>query len=341
MSSCARPNRSPRSRRPVITTAVLGAVVLAGCSAAADSGDAITVTGSATVAPVTSTMAQQVNVAIDQSVDGTLDGFEEFCSGRSAINNASIPIPGADAETDFQQMCADNSVEFLELPIGYDAISMVRNVANGEVTNFSLEQVEAMWAPGSEVTNWSDLDDAWPDEPIGLYGRPDGSGTLDHFTEQVMGEAGAIRADYAGSDEIEELSEWIAEDPYGLGFMGVGNYLATDGEIRVNLANVNIDGVAPTREATQNGDYPLARPLFIYASVDALEDEHVESFVTEYVNEAEALMPRVFYYALPSESYDLVSQRVANRTTGTMYAEEGRTAPAGDQTDVSELLRTS
>lgn len=126
----------------------------------------------------------------------------------------------------------------------------------------------------------------------------------------------------------------IAADPAGLGFMGVGNYLATDGEIRRSLNNVSIDGVAPTLDNAQSRDYPLTRPLFLYVAVDALEEQSVHDFVEHYVANVEQTLPRVYYYALPEEAYELIETRLQDRTTGTVFdgVDPG-------EADVVELLR--
>lgn len=220
--------------------------------------------------------------------------------------------------------------------MGLDAVTLVRNDEADFLAELSLDQLAQLWSADSEIARWSDLDPNWPDEEVGLYGRPAGSGTLVHFTAEVLGEDGEIRSDYQGSDEINELSEWIAADPNGIGFMGVGNYLATDGDIRRDLNNVAVEGVTPTRENTQAGQYPLARPLFVYVSVDALEDQTVDEFMSHYVEHVEQMLPRVFYYPLPQEAYELIGSRLRDRVTGTAF--EGVTT--GDF-DVVERLRES
>ena len=309
------------TRRRVRGTVVLvaAALGLGSCAAAEEPEEPILISGSATVEPVTSAMAQQAGADVEITAEGTIDGFDRFCRGETAINNASVPIPGQESEVDYQQRCAEHGVDYIELPIGLDALTLVRNDAVEFADDLSVDQLERLWSAESGVHQWVDLDPGWPAEDIALYGRPEGSGTLRHFVTEVLGQEGEIRQDYQGSDEIDELSGWIAADPAGLGFMGVGNYLATDGEIRRSLNNVSIDGVAPTLDNAQSRDYPLTRPLFLYVAVDALEEQSVHDFVEHYVANVEQTLPRVYYYALPEEAYELIETRLQERTTGTVF----------------------
>ncbi|WJY68800.1 substrate-binding domain-containing protein [Corynebacterium auris] len=292
------------------------AIVAAGCSAEeAPSEGAIQATGSATVEPITSYMANRYDFDVQVEAIGTTDGFEKFCSGEADINNASIAIPGPDAEVDFQQQCADNNVEYLELPIGLDAITIVKHRDNDFATDLSIQQIHDIWSKDSPVSRWSDIDPSWPDEEIALYGRPEGSGTLDVFKDLVL-DGDEIRDDYQATDDIQELSGWVAEDVNALSFMGIGSYLATEEESRNVIDNVMVDGIAPTAAETRNGNYPLSRPLFIYVNEESANREDVDEFVTTYLENAEAVMPRVYFYQLPEDEYGRVQERYAERTTG-------------------------
>lgn len=302
--------------RRILTVVAAAALLLTGCAATSD--DPIRVTGSSTVAPITEHMARMQHVAIDVTTDGTLDGFEEFCRGESHLNNASVPITGA-----YEALCEEHDVEFIELPIALDALTVVRNSANGVVQDLPMEELGAIWAPDSEVTTWADVRDEWPDEEIVLVGRPEGSGTFDYFTTAVNGEAGQIREDYRATDDIDELTGWIAEDRNALGFMGVGNYLAADESDRNVMATVSVDGVEPSLAGVQDGSYrELTRPLFLYVSVPALDErEDLQGFVEEYIDDAYAAMPLVYYYRFNEETYDEVRARLDERVTGSQAVE--------------------
>lgn len=265
-------------------------------------------------------MARHAQVSVEVTADGTTDGFARFCRGESAVNNASVPIPGQGELVDYQQMCEDNGVEFIELPVALGAVTLVANDEIDFVDDLSMAQLEQLWSADSRVQLWSDLNPVWPQEKIGFYGRPEGSGTREFFIDSVLGEGGQIRSDHRATDEIDELSGWIAEDPGGIGFMGVGNYLATDGSIRRDLKNFAVEGVAPTRESSQAGLYPLSRPLFIYVAMEALEEPLVADFAEHYVTHAESLAPRVYFFPLPHEVHEWAEQRLADRVRGTVSA---------------------
>ncbi|MGX0629474.1 phosphate transport system substrate-binding protein [Corynebacterium afermentans] len=299
-------------KRLTATVAVAAVAALAvGCGNDTTPGeDAIKVTGSSTVEPITSYMANRYDFDVDIDAVGSTDGFEVFCAGDADINDASVAIPA-----DYQKACADAGVDVIELPIALDAITLVKHRDNDWAQDLSIQQLHDIWAKDSAVTKWSDIDPSWPDEEITLYGRPDGSGTLGVFEELVLG-GDEIRADYQATDDIQELSKWVSEDVNGLSFMGIGNYLATEDPTRNRIDNVLVDGVAPTAEETKNGNYPLSRPLFLYVNEDSTKREDVNEFVTTYLDKVEAVLPRVYFYQLPEEEYDNSKQRYEDRQTG-------------------------
>lgn len=310
---------------------VLIGVSLSACATVTDQPP-ILISGSASVEPITEAMAHQAGARVEITAEGTTDGFDRFCRGETDINNASIPIPGRAAAVDYQKMCQDNGVDYVELPVGLGAVTLVVNDDVDFFEDLSLAQLREMWSADSTVERWSDLDPAWSDEEIGLYGRPEGSGTLEFFRDRLLGDEGRIRRDYQTTDEIDQLSAWIAEDPNGVGFMEVGNYLATDGETRRELKNLAVEGVAPTRENTQDGRYPLSRPLFVYVAADSLNEAGVNDFMNHYVTHVEAVVPLVYHYPLPHDAYRLIQTRLSARTTGTIFDGD----PA--ETDVLEIL---
>ena len=304
----------PRRATAVALTATT--LLAAACSSDNTPGeDAIQVTGSSTVEPITRYMADRYDFDVNIEGIGSTDGFEKFCAGEADINDASVSIPGEGEPVDYQKQCADNNVEYVELPIALDAITIVKNTKNDWAKDLSIEQLHDIWSKESSVTKWSDIDPSWPDEEIKLYGRPEGSGTLDVFKDLVLG-GDEIRDDYEATDDVEELSKWVAEDPNALSFMGIGNYLSTEDEHQTFIDNVNVDGVAPSSEEAKSGNYPLSRPLFIYVNKASTEREDVDKFVTTYLEHSEAVMPRVFFYQLPEEDYDNAQKRYADRTTG-------------------------
>ena len=299
-------------KRLTATVAVAAVAALAvGCGNDTTPGeDAIKVTGSSTVEPITSYMANRYDFDVDIDAVGSTDGFEVFCAGDADINDASVAIPA-----DYQKACADAGVDVIELPIALDAITLVKHRDNDWAQDLSIQQLHDIWAKDSAVTKWSDIDPSWPDEEITLYGRPDGSGTLGVFEQLVLG-GDEIRDDYQATDDIQELSKWVSEDVNGLSFMGIGNYLATEDPTRNRIDNVLVDGVAPSVDEAKSGNYPLSRPLFLYVNEDSTKREDVNEFVTTYLDKVEAVLPRVYFYQLPEEEYDNSKQRYEDRQTG-------------------------
>lgn len=304
----------PARPAALLTSVTLTAALLTACGS--DTQPPVVISGSASLAPLTAALARQSGTGIEMAAGGTRDGFDVFCRGGSDVNNASVPIPGQDAEVDYQRMCADNGVEYIELPVALGAVTLMANDGLDFVTDLSRAQLARMWSADNPVRLWSELNPAWPAEEVHLYGRPEGSGTRDFFRRQILGE-GQLRADHPATDEINQLSEWIAADPQGIGYMGVGNYLATDGRLRRDLRNIAVDGVLPTRQNTQAGQYPLARPLFIYVAADALDDPGLVEFIDHYVHHVEATAPRLHIFPLPREGHELTVQRWESRETGT------------------------
>lgn len=302
--------------------AVLAAatLTLAACGGNSNA-ESITISGSTTVAPITQAVATDGKFSIDMTIEGTTAGFERFCAGETHINNASEAIPGSGQPVDYIQKCADSGVEFIELPVALDALSIVRHIDNDFAMDLTLDELSRIWEPDSTVTTWSDVRPEWPNEDIVLVGRSAGSGTFEYFTHHVTGEVGAIRDDYQATEDSTELVDAIAADPNALGFVGVGNYLAADESVRDVITTVAVDGVEPTLANAQNGSYsPFTRPLFLYVSVGALEEnEDVAKFVEHYLESVHDILPRVHFYRLPADAYENVAARFEARSTGSTF----------------------
>lgn len=311
-----------------IGMAASAGLALTACAPAAAS-DRIEISGSSTVAPITEHVSTTSEYAVAVTAEGSEDGFARFCAGESAINNASEAIPQK-----FMDACASSGIEFIELPVAWDALTVVVHADNDYARDMTMDEFAQIWAPDSTVETWRDVRAEWPDEELNLYGRPAGSGTFATFTHEINGAAGEIRGDVTASDDIAELTGWIAEDPNGMGFMGIGNYLGS-AETRDDLTTVSIDGVAPSLERAQDGTYPLARPLFIYVSTAALESEDVTGFVEHYLENARASAALTFFYALDGNLTALVQQRFTDEVTGSMFDGD----PFGDVNLADALAR--
>lgn len=283
----------------------------------ADGDDPVVITGSATIEPIARIAVRESGTDADISSEGSNNGFEKFCAGESHINNASTPIPGAEAPADYRAMCEDNDVEFVELPIAIDAIVMIANAQNRDVQDITTEELTQIWEPGSAVETWSDVREDWPVQDIELFGRSEGSGTFLEFTGQVNGQPGAIREDYEHSSDLAQVAGWAAEAPYSLAFMGVGNYLAAPAEDRDRITTLAVDGVEPDHASAVSDEYPLNRHLYVYVSTEALEENPaVESYVRHVLQNGRDIVPRAFFYPLSEEAYEQATTRLDERVTG-------------------------
>jgi phosphate transport system substrate-binding protein len=260
----------------------------AGASSAAALSGTITIDGSSTVYPVTLAVAedfQKANTGVKVTVAfaGTGGGFKKFCNGETDMNDASRPIKADDAGEGVA--CKAKSIEWLELGIATDALSVVVNKDNDWAKCLTKDQLKKIWDQGSTVSKWSDIDPSFPAQPIKLFGPGADSGTFDYFTEAINGKAKQSRSDYTQSEDDNALVTGVAGDRNALGYFGFA-YLEENLD---KIKAVDIDGgagcVAPSAESVNGGTYkPLARPLFIYPSKAALKRPEVAAFVQFYLD---------------------------------------------------------
>ena len=260
--------------------------------------------GSSTVGPITQAVAEEFaaeapDVRTSVDISGTGGGFERFCNGETDIQNASRSI-----DEDEVTLCEENGVEFIELEVAYDALTVVVNEANTFLTCLNVEALRTLWEADSEVTTFADLNPEFPAETISLYGPGTDSGTFDYFVETILGDDGEIRQDFTPSEDDNVLVEGVAGDPNALGYFGYAYYIENEDTLNA----VEIDGgdgcVAPSPETAQDGTYqPLSRPLYVYVNVASLERPEVQEFVRFYVEQAPELVGEVGFVASPEESY--------------------------------------
>ena len=275
-------------------TAITSALLLAACgggsssdsasSGSSDLNGAVRIDGSSTVYPLTALaaedfMAANPGVQVTVASSGTGGGFEKFCRGETDANDASRPIKDEE-----KAACEAAGVTYGELQVASDALTVVVNKENTWATCLTVEQLAAIWAPDSKVTNWNQVDPAFPDEPLKLFGPGTDSGTFDYFTAEINGEEGASRVDYTPSEDDNVIVQGVEGSKGGLGYFGY-TYFEENAD---KLTAVQIDNgagcVAPSAETAQDGSYaPLSRPLFVYPSVAALKQPQVKAFFDYYV----------------------------------------------------------
>jgi len=288
----------------------------------------IAIEGSSTVFPITQRVAESFNqdnpdVNITVGDAGTSEGFVPFCEGETEISDASRPI-----EAEEIQACEENGVEYIEVPVALDGISVVTNTQNDWAQDITLEELKQIWEPDSQVENWSDVRSEWPDQPINLFGPGTESGTFDFFTEEVNGEEGASRTNYQASGDDNVLVQGVSSDPNAMGYFGYSYYA----ENQDTLKALPVDGVPVNPNTISSAEYPLSRPLFIYVSTQALEEnEAVGPFVEFYLQDGNLtqFVEESDYVALPGNTENETRAQFEDRTTGTIYTKQGK-LPGGD-----------
>ena len=260
----------------------------------------VLIDGSSTVAPISQAVAEEfskensdVNVSV--GISGTGGGIKKFVSGEIDIADASRAMKPEELST-----AQKNGIEFIELKIGLDGLTVVANPENTWAQNLTTEDLKKIWADGSTVKTWKDVNPAWPAEPIKLYGPDQDSGTYDYFIEEILGKDGKIRKDYSPSSDDNQLVQGVEGDKGALGYFGYAYYL----EQKDKLKALSINGISPSDETVKNGTYkPLSRPLYIYINKKSFtEKAQVKSFVQFYIKNAAELVKSSGY--VPLDDYD-------------------------------------
>ncbi|MGH7544864.1 MAG: PstS family phosphate ABC transporter substrate-binding protein [Gemmatimonadota bacterium] len=278
----------------------------------------VQVDGSSTVYPITEAVAEEFlkqagNVRVTVGISGTGGGFKRFCAGETDISDASRPIKPSEAEA-----CAQNGVEFVELPVAYDGLSVLANPRNAFCDCLTVAELKRIWEPGSTVRRWSDVRPEWPNEEIHLYGPGTDSGTFDYFTEAIVGKEDASRPDFTASEDDNVLVQGVEGDASALGYFGYAYYIRN--EARLKLVGVD-DGsgcVKPSPPTIEDGTYaPLSRPIFIYVSRRSLVRPEVAAFVRFYMEHAPELVPQVGYIALAESRYQENLRAIESTSSAT------------------------
>jgi phosphate transport system substrate-binding protein len=269
----------------------------------------IKIDGSSTVYPITEAMAeefqkvQKVKVTVGES--GTGGGFKKFCRGETDISDASRPI-----STKEMDACKEAGIQYIELPIAYDGLTVVVNDKNDWVKSLSVDELKKIWGPGSSVKSWKDVNPAYPDKKIGLYGPGTASGTFDYFTEAIMGKKGASRTDYTPSEDDNVLVQGVSGNAGGMAYFGYAYYEENQDKLRAIpiSAKAGAPAVMPSPESVKN----------VNATAAAFKPE-VKAFVNFYLENAPTLVKEVKYVPLPAEDYVAVKDHFKKMKAGTGF----------------------
>jgi len=297
-------------RNALKTLGGAGAVAVAGCTSEGGNGNGngngggngngdmeltgnVLVSGSSTVYPIAEAVKRKFandqngkfpETGVDVSKDGSGGGFRNvFIPGDSDINNSSRPI--RDSE---RQKCEDNGINPIGFQIAQDALTIVVNNDNDWVDSMAIETIGEIWSPDTKPETWADVNSEWPDEPFELFGAATTSGTFDYFTEAVVGEEDKIREDFEGTERDDQIANGVSSSKYGFGYLPFAFYVNNPDTVKaLSVIEGSGEGVQPSLEAAQSGEYPLARPLFFYANDNKLaESATVQEFCKFYIEQS-------------------------------------------------------
>jgi len=285
--------------------------------------DIVKIDGSSTVYPITEAVAEEfqakTRIKVTVGVSGTGGGFKKLCRGETVISDASRPIKGKEVKK-----CQKLGIEFIEIPVAFDALTVVINKKNDWAKEMTLEELKKIWEPAAQgkIMNWNQVRPGFPDIPLKLYGPGADSGTFDYFTEAVIKKSKAIRGDFTASEDDNVLVQGVAGDKGGLGYFGLAYYEENKDKLdAVAIKNSEGKFVIPSLETVTDGSYnPLSRPLFIYLNASkASFDPNVKKFVKFYIKHAAVLSKEVGYVPLSSKEYSAVKNHILSSQTGTAY----------------------
>jgi len=319
----------------------LKAWVIAGALLAAAPAYAqiVKIDGSSTVFPITEAVAEefqkakQNKVKVTVGISGTGGGFKKFCRGETDVSDASRPILKKEMED-----CKAAGIEYFELPVAFDALTVVINPKNSFIKQLTIAEMKKMWEPAAQgkVTRWNQVNPAWPDQPMKLFGPGADSGTFDYFTEAVVGKAKSSRGDFTASEDDNVLVQGVARDVNALGYFGYAYYVENKDKLKaVPIVNNKGQPVLPSLEAVIKGTYqPLSRPIFIYVNAKSLGKPEVKEFVEFYLTHGAELSQEVKYVPLPTHAYKTAWDHVLKNKKGSVF---GGTAEVG--ITIEELLK--
>ena len=307
--------------KQTILALALGQLAIGGALA---QSNVVRIDGSSTVYPITEAVAEEFQkseknaIKVTVGISGTGGGFKKFCRGEIDISDASRPILKKEMEA-----CAAAGIKYFELPVAFDALTVVINPKNAFIKQMTVEELKKLWEPGAQgkVTRWNQVNPAWPDAPIKLFGAGSDSGTFDYFTEAVVGKAKSSRGDYTASEDDNVLVQGVTQDANALGYFGYAYYAENTAKLKaVPIVNPKGKAVVPSMDNVINGSYePLSRPIFIYVSEKGWQRAEVKKFVEFYMKHGAKLSKEVKYVPLPEKAYTGNLDHLTKGKLGTVF----------------------
>jgi phosphate transport system substrate-binding protein len=295
---------------------------------------AVKMDGSSTVFPIAEAMAEEFQiqkrgkVRVTVGVSGTGGGFKKFCRGETDISNASRPITAEEME-----LCRKAGIKYMELPIAFDALTVVINPKNTWARTMTVAELKKMWEPGAQgrINNWKQIRSSFPNEKLMLFGPGADSGTFDYFTEAVNGKAKASRGDYTASEDDNTLVQGVENNKGAIGYFGFAYYAAHKDKMTAVAVDAGKGAVGPSLENVTNGTYnPLSRPMFVYVKDTAAGRPEVTEFVQFMMSRGD-LVAEVGYLPLPKQAYALTLKHFQDRKLGSVFGGTSRIGITIDQ----------
>jgi phosphate transport system substrate-binding protein len=283
----------------------------------------IQIDGSSTVFPITEAVAEEFQkakkgkVKVTVGISGTGGGFKKFCRGETDISDASRPISSKEIAD-----CKEAGIQYVELPVAFDALTVVINPKNDWASSLTVADLKKMWEPSAQgkVTNWNQVRSNWPNAQLKLFGPGADSGTFEYFTEAVVGKAKSSRGDFTASEDDNILVQGVANDRNALGYFGYAYYAENTKKLKAAAIDGGKGPVAPSAKAVEDGTYqPLSRPIFIYVSKKSMDKPEVKEFVEFYLQQAPPLVKQVKYVPLPAKAYSMATDHFKKGKLGTVF----------------------
>jgi phosphate transport system substrate-binding protein len=285
----------------------------------------VKIDGSSTVYPITEGIAEDFQkakknaVKVTVGISGTGGGFKKFCRGETDISNASRPILAKEMAD-----CKAAGVEYYELPVAFDALTVVVNPRNTFLKEISVADLKTMWEPGAQgkITRWNQINPAWPDAPLKLFGAGADSGTFDYFTEAIVGKAKSSRGDFTASEDDNVLVQGVSQDANSLGFFGYAYYAENMSRLKAVaiVEKAGKTGVLPSEASVLGGSYqPLSRPIFIYVNTKSVDKPEIKEFLEFYMKNVTKIAKEVKYVPLPAKAYATNLEHITKGKKGTVF----------------------
>ncbi len=260
------------------------------------------------------------DIKVTVGISGTGGGFKKFCRGETDISDASRPIKKSEMED-----CKQAGIQYIELPIAYDALTVVINPKNTRAEKMTVAELKTMWEPAAQgtITKWNQINPKWPDAPLKLFGPGADSGTFEYFTEAIVGKAKESRGDFTASEDDNVLVTGVSRDKNGLAYFGYAYYAENKNKLKAVAIIAGKDPVTPSPQSVEDGTYqPLSRPIFIYVNAKSAEKPEVKKFVEFYLQNAPKLVKEVKYVPLPLSAYKHALTHFKNEKLGTVFGGE-------------------